>query len=100
MWSADLPAALFRGRAWRALGGFDERIAQFGERRQDIARRAARLGWWMWFEGDADLSAPRVACPPRPADPGLDRAERMGRSEAAVVRESLGPAAAAASPSA
>ncbi len=92
VWSADLPVVLFRGSAWLELGGFDERIERYGEE-QDIARRAARLGWWMWFERNAEFvhlgSRPTMDLPAR-----LDRAERMGRSEAAVVREHLPPAAA------
>lgn len=93
VWSADLPVVLFRGLAWSALGGFDERIAQFGEE-QDIARRAGRLGWWMWFERDAEFVhlGSRLT---RDLPARTDRAERMGRSEAAVVMEHLRPAAAA-----
>jgi N-acetylglucosaminyl-diphospho-decaprenol L-rhamnosyltransferase len=95
IWSAELPVVLVRGETWRALGGLDERIDRYGEE-QDICRRCRRLGWRVWFAADAEFVHLGSTAGGDP-EARVERAYRIGRSEAAVVREHLRPSAAAMS---
>ncbi len=93
VWGADMAAALIRGQALDAVGGFDERIERYAED-QDICWRLARRGWHVWFEMGAEF----VHLGGASEDPRTTVvAEQIGRSEGAVIREHLPAPAAAAS---
>jgi len=80
---------LVRGTTWEQLGGFDERSFMYAED-LDLFRRAAALGWEARFVAEAefvhvgDVSAERRWDEPQ-------RAERMARAHADMIREHLGP---------
>jgi GT2 family glycosyltransferase len=80
---------LVRGRAWEELGGFDERLFMYAED-LDLFRRAETRGWGARFVVDAEF----VHLGGASADQrwsGPERAERVARAEAAMLREQVGP---------
>lgn len=83
------PVLAVRARAWDELGGFDERTFLYTED-LDLFWRAARAGWQARFVAEAEFvhlggaSAVQVWTDPQ-------RAERVGRAEARMLREYLGP---------
>ena len=80
---------LVRGAAWNELGGFDERRFMYAED-VDLFRRAADRGWQARFVADAEFVHLGGASASRSwTDP--ERAERVARGEAAMIRGYLGP---------
>ena len=80
---------LVRETAWRQLGGFDERHLMYAED-LDLFRRAASLGWASEFVADAEfVHLGGASAKQRWDDP--QRAERVARAHAAMVRDQLGP---------
>ena len=80
---------LVRGTAWAELGGFDERLFMYAED-LDLFRRAAAAGWRARFVVDAEF----VHLGGASADQrwtGAERAERVARAEATMLREQAGP---------
>ncbi len=83
------PVLMVRADAWHRLGGFDERRFMYAED-LELFRRAARLGWRSRFVAEAEFvhlgggSAGQVWSDPQ-------RAERVARAEAQMIREHLGP---------
>jgi N-acetylglucosaminyl-diphospho-decaprenol L-rhamnosyltransferase len=77
------------GDLWHELGGWAERELMFAED-IDLCWRAARRGWRIWFEADAEFvhlgntSVGRHWSDRR-------RAERLGLAEAALIRAELPP---------
>jgi len=80
---------LVRGETWGKLGGFDERTFMYGED-LDMFRRAAMHGWEAQFVADAEfVHLGGASAQQRWGDP--QRAERVARAHAAMVRDQLGP---------
>jgi GT2 family glycosyltransferase len=80
---------LVRGSTWEQLGGFDESRFMYAED-HDLFRRAAAAGWRAEFVADAEfVHLGSASAGRRWSDP--DRAERVARAEAAMVRDHLGP---------
>jgi N-acetylglucosaminyl-diphospho-decaprenol L-rhamnosyltransferase len=79
---------LVRGKVWRGLGGFDERIYMYAED-LDLCWRARKLGWKVWFTPAAEFLHLHHASTKRHWTPA-EQAERIGRSESAIIREHLG----------
>jgi N-acetylglucosaminyl-diphospho-decaprenol L-rhamnosyltransferase len=79
---------LVRGKVWRGLGGFDERIYMYAED-LDLCWRARNLGWKIWFTPAAEFLHLHHASTKHHWSPA-ERAERIGRSESAIIREHLG----------
>lgn len=83
------PVLLVRAGAWDQLGGFDERSFMYTED-LDLFWRAARLRWRARFVAEAEFvhlggaSASAVWSDPQ-------RAERIAKAEAKMLREHLGP---------
>jgi GT2 family glycosyltransferase len=87
--AADGAALLVRGEAWDELGGFSSRTYMYAED-TDICWRARRLGWKVWFEGEAEfVHLGNATASRRWSNP--QRAERWSRSEARLVQEQLPP---------
>ncbi|MDX6674536.1 MAG: hypothetical protein QOH11_1954 [Solirubrobacteraceae bacterium] len=81
---------LVRGRAWEELGGFDERLFMYAED-LDLFRRAEAHGWGARFVADAEfVHLGGASADQRWSRP--ERAERVARAEAAMLREQVGPA--------
>lgn len=81
---------LVRADAWQALGGFDESIFMYTED-LDLFWRAARSGWRAWFVADAEfVHLGGSSAQQRWSNP--ERAERIARAEARMLRQHLGPA--------
>ena len=80
---------LVRGRAWDELDGFDERVFMYAED-HDLFRRAAARGWRARFVAEAEfVHLGGASADQRWSLP--ERAERVARAEAAMVREHVGP---------
>ncbi|HVE68781.1 MAG TPA: glycosyltransferase family 2 protein [Solirubrobacteraceae bacterium] len=80
---------LVRGRAWEDVGGFHERSFMYAED-HDLFRRAAGAGWRARFVAEAEfVHLGGASAQGRWDDP--QRAERVARAEAAMVRDHLGP---------
>jgi GT2 family glycosyltransferase len=80
---------LVRGRAWDELNGFDERLFMYAEE-LDLFRRAASRGWQARFVAEAEfVHLGGASADQRWSQP--ERAERVARTEAALIREHLGP---------
>ena len=76
---------LLRGETWRALGGFDERRFMYAED-HDLFWRARELGWRAGFVADAEfVHLGGGSTRRRWSDP--QRAERVARAEAAMIRD-------------
>jgi GT2 family glycosyltransferase len=85
--SADGPVHLVRGSLWHELGGYTEREFMYAED-LELCLRIRRAGWRIRFVRDAEfihvgMGSTRLL----PAE----RAERIGRAEAAMLREHLSP---------
>ena len=75
------------GDAWRALGGFAEARFMYAED-LDLCWRARELGWDVRFLADAEfVHLGSASAGRRWSDP--ERAERVARAEAAMIREHL-----------
>lgn len=83
---------LVRGRTWRQLGGFDERITLSHAEDLDLCLRARRAGWKVWFSADAEFVHVGSASTRRWSSPA--RREMEGRCEGMMIRRNLGPMAA------
>lgn len=80
---------LVRGRAWEELGGFDERLFMYAED-LDLFRRAEARGWGARFVADAEfVHLGGASADQRWSRP--ERAERVARAEAAMLRAQVGP---------
>lgn len=81
-------AFLVRGELWHALGGFEEGHLMYADD-LDLCWRARRLGWKVWFVADAEFV--HIGRGSTTKDWGdRERAERVGRAEAAMIRRHLG----------
>ena len=90
--AANGAVLLVRAETFDALDGFDERMHMYAEE-LDLFWRARRLGWRGWFVHDAEfLHVGAGSTGGDRMDPA--RAERIGRSEAAMLRRNLSPASA------
>src|SRR5918911_1270632 len=77
------------GGAWQALGGFAEARFMYAED-LDLCWRAGELGFEVRFLGDAEfVHLGSTSARRRWSDP--ERAERVARAEAAMIREHLPP---------
>jgi N-acetylglucosaminyl-diphospho-decaprenol L-rhamnosyltransferase len=91
--AANGAVLLVRGETWDALGGFDADLFMYAED-LDLCWRARGLGWKVWFVHDAEFVHLGGGATGRDwMDPA--RAERIGRSEARMIRRHLGSPAAA-----
>jgi N-acetylglucosaminyl-diphospho-decaprenol L-rhamnosyltransferase len=80
---------LVRGSTWSHLRGFDECRFMYAED-LDLFRRAARQGWQARFVAEAEfIHLGGTSASRRWSDP--QRAERVARGEASMVRGHLGP---------
>jgi N-acetylglucosaminyl-diphospho-decaprenol L-rhamnosyltransferase len=80
---------LVRGATWTELQGFDQRNFMYAED-IDLFRRAAEHGWQARFVAEAEFTHLGGASTGRRwRDP--ERAERVARIEAAMVRDQLAP---------
>ncbi len=90
--AADGPVLAVRGSAWNALGGYNPRIRMYAED-TDMCWRVRKLGWTTWFTVDAEfVHLGRATSDRHWTNPA--RATLVGRSEAALLHEQLGPLAA------
>ena len=80
---------LIRAEAWAELGGFDERRFMYAED-LDLFLRAAAAGWEARFVAEATFVHLGGASTAQRWD-DAQRAERVARAQAAVVRAHLGP---------
>jgi N-acetylglucosaminyl-diphospho-decaprenol L-rhamnosyltransferase len=75
------------GDAWRALGGFAESQFMYAED-LDLCWRARRLGWEVQFVAEAEfIHLGSASASSMWSDP--ERAERVARAEAAMIRKNL-----------
>lgn len=80
---------LVRATTWDELGGFDERHFMYAEELA-LFRRAARRRWRTRFVGEAEfIHLGGASTGRRWGDP--ERAERAARTEAAILRDHMGP---------
>jgi GT2 family glycosyltransferase len=80
---------LVRAATWDELGGFDERHFMYAEE-LDLFRRAARHGWRTRFVAEAEfIHLGGASTGRRWGDP--ERAEHAARTEAAIIRDHMGP---------
>ena len=86
--AAQGAVVMVRGSAWDQLGGFDESSFMYAED-LDLFRRAAALGWKAQFIPDAEFVHLGGASATRRWGEA-QRANRVARAEAAVVRRHLG----------
>jgi GT2 family glycosyltransferase len=78
---------LVRGRTWRELGGFEEAAYMYTED-LDLCWRARKAGWKVWFTPAAEfIHLGNVASGRSWSSP--ERAEMIGRAEAAMIRRHL-----------
>jgi hypothetical protein len=78
---------LVRGRTWDELGGFDEQAYMYAED-LDLCWRARLHGWKVWFTPEAEfVHLGNVASGRHWSNP--ERAEMVGRAEAAMIRRHL-----------
>jgi N-acetylglucosaminyl-diphospho-decaprenol L-rhamnosyltransferase len=86
--AADGAVLLVRGETWDALGGYDERSYMYAED-LDLCWRARKTGRQVWFAHEAEFVHVGAGTTRRTwGDP--QRAERIGRAEAAMIRRHLG----------
>jgi N-acetylglucosaminyl-diphospho-decaprenol L-rhamnosyltransferase len=85
--SATGTVVLVRGEAFDRLGGYDSSRRMFAEE-LDLCWRAHRLGWKVWFTGDAEFVHLGGASTRNRWDEPT-RTEMAGRSEAEVIRRHL-----------
>jgi GT2 family glycosyltransferase len=86
--AADGPVYLVRGSLWDELGGYTEREYMYAED-LDFCWRAGRHGWRIRFVPDAEFV--HIGMGSTSNWSSAERAERIGRSEAAMIREHLSP---------
>jgi N-acetylglucosaminyl-diphospho-decaprenol L-rhamnosyltransferase len=86
--SADGPVYLVRGALWDELGGYTEREYMYAED-LDLCLRARRAGWRIRFVREAEFVHVGMGSTSRWTS--AERSERIGRSEAAMIREHLSP---------
>jgi GT2 family glycosyltransferase len=80
---------LVRGITWNELGGFDERRFMYAED-IDLFQRAAKNGWEAQFVAEAEfVHFGGASSSQRWSEP--ERAERVARAEAEMIREHLSP---------
>lgn len=84
---ADGAVLLVRGEAWRELGGFDERMRMYAED-LDLCWRARKLGWRVWFVGEAEFVHLGAGATRRHWG-SPERAELIGRSESGMIARNL-----------
>jgi N-acetylglucosaminyl-diphospho-decaprenol L-rhamnosyltransferase len=78
---------LVRGRTWEELGGFEERAYMYAED-LDLCWRARKHHWRVWFTPEAEfVHLGNVASGRHWSNP--ERAEMVGRSEAAMIRRHM-----------
>jgi N-acetylglucosaminyl-diphospho-decaprenol L-rhamnosyltransferase len=78
---------LVRGRTWHELGGFEEQAYMYTED-LDLCWRARKAGWKVWFTPDAEFTHLGNAASGRSWS-SPQRAEMIGRAEAAMIRRHL-----------
>jgi N-acetylglucosaminyl-diphospho-decaprenol L-rhamnosyltransferase len=86
--SADGPVYLVRGALWDELEGYTEREYMYAED-LDLCLRARRAGWRIRFVREAEFVHIGMGSTSRWTS--AERSERIGRSEAAMIREHLSP---------
>lgn len=86
---ADGPVYLVRGSVWDELGGYTERQYMYAED-LDLCVRAREAGWRIRFVADAEFIHIGMGSTSNRWS-SAERAERIGRSEAAMIREHLSP---------
>jgi GT2 family glycosyltransferase len=85
--AANGAVLLVRGETWHALGGFDEDLFIYAED-LDLCWRARRRGWIVWFVHNAEfVHVGGGATGGDWMEP--ERAARIGRSEARMIRRHL-----------
>ena len=85
---------LIEGRLWEELGGLRETSFMYAED-LDLCWRARQLGWTTWFEAGAEfVHLGGTSTSERWS--GRERAAQISRAEAAMIRDHLTPARAAA----
>jgi N-acetylglucosaminyl-diphospho-decaprenol L-rhamnosyltransferase len=78
---------LVRGRTWDALGGFAEQAYMYAED-LDLCWRARKGGWKVWFTPEAEfVHLGNIASGRHWSSP--QRAEMIGRAEAAMIRRHM-----------
>jgi N-acetylglucosaminyl-diphospho-decaprenol L-rhamnosyltransferase len=78
---------LVRGRTWEKVGGFEEQAYMYAED-LDLCWRAGRQGWKIWFTPEAEfVHLGNVASGRHWSNP--QRAEMVGRAEAAMIRRNM-----------
>lgn len=87
--SADGPVYLVRGAVWEELGGFTERQYMYAED-LDFCWRLRQAGHRIRFVRDAEFIHVGMGSTGTHWS-SAERAERIGRSEAAMIREHLSP---------
>ena len=93
--AADGAVYLVRAETWDQLGGYNEARRMYGED-SDLCWRTRKLGWRIWFCGDAEfVHLGNATGSRRWTDP--QRATMIGNEEARLLREQLSPLGAAVS---
>jgi GT2 family glycosyltransferase len=87
--AATGPVMLVDGAVWDALGGLSETSFMYAED-LDLCWRAQKRGWKTWFVGEAEFVHLGGTSSDRRWNT-QERAERVGRAEAEMVRTHLGP---------
>jgi len=87
--AATGPVMLVDGAVWDALGGLSETSFMYAED-LDLCWRAQQRGWKTWFVGEAEFVHLGGTSSDRRWNT-QERAERVGRAEAEMVRTHLGP---------
>lgn len=87
--AATGPVMLVDAAAWDALGGLSETSFMYAED-LDLCWRARKRGWKTWFVGEAEFVHLGGTSSDRRWST-QERAERVGRAEAEMIRTHLGP---------
>jgi len=87
--AATGPVMLVDGAVWDALGGLSETSFMYAED-LDLCWRAQKRGWKTWFVGEAEFVHLGGTSSDRRWNT-QERAERVGRAEAEMIRTHLGP---------
>ena len=87
--AATGPVMLVDGAVWDALGGLSETSFMYAED-LDLCWRAQKRGWKTWFVGEAEFVHLGGTSSDRRWST-QERAERVGRAEAEMIRTHLGP---------
>lgn len=86
---ADGPVYLVRGSLWEELGGYSERQYMYADD-LDLCWRTRKAGWRIRFVADAEFVHIGMGST-KSRWSSAERAERIGRSEAEMIREHLSP---------